>query len=411
MTRGRKRPINNVAIFLAFLCLVSVKVYAQAYESTVVQSTIDKYGVLIGTHGRERVMAYITSYDVKAIGEGVRYVPTTSMLVKDRNYPWLPFDMELSPYNNTIMITGGDDSKSSKGLLNGWIRVIFPLNYTLYFDNPELMCARQAKNVWIWDKLCFTDRMDATQQIGCHCPVRDGQVSVTLLNPGAFCPYSPPSAKLGNFYCENGHVWVALHNMIGQTYDLFGPVESTKNVTAQEVIFHSVNGSLMAECINTPRIIINLSDQEKEAIEEGLLNSTTLFKYTNPSCGAGTPLVVSINSSSPCIGNHTNLIVPVLTSSPEYLNVTFQLSSVECEGGYYGPLPRQISPSPHYDNTWWVVLVSVFGGIFLCAVFFVIICLVPPIRDKVQDLMAMFVEDPDVEENVEDDTVPSPQGN
>lgn len=168
-------------------------------------------------------------------------------------------------------------------------------------------------------------------------------VNITFVVKKFVCPLPAP-LPLDLFFCDNG-VWVFITSSNSTTPIVIGtPVTIVGNFTPTDVTFNGLGSTITVDgCVTLPsgKVTLVLTPSELEALLKDKNKYATLI---NSQCA--TKGSVDINIQTPKKLKKCQKITGKLESSGKSLRAVITLDSSKC-------------------NIWWIVLVSVIGGVIL----------------------------------------------
>jgi hypothetical protein len=275
-------------------------------------------------------------------------------------HPIMPTDHLLAPFDKTIHFVAQPSFYSTT--LTAFF--YFPIAAELLNANPDLQCAHTTAFAWL-SAACTTTK--STSSILCECEIPGGTaVSVTVLNPIAFCPQ--PIPVNANFVCSNG-AWVLEGNV--ETPSIVIPSTSVTiigNLTVDTIQFGGLAGTVnVTGCTRIgTSITIELTLEELEAlIASGEITSLLL---TSTGCDItdlkNIPISVTVNGGDRC----------------EKVTVTSETTTTTLSGVF----KVDTSGCKKKSSMWWIVLVSVLGGVIVLAAIFTLLATFTPLKHIVR---------------------------
>lgn len=164
-------------------------------------------------------------------------------------------------------------------------------------------------------------------------------LAIPVTVPAEVCATPQPAPY---FVCRNG-VWVATGNIVIEvTTVIQGHVIVEGNITAPQGISISGLSSSIAStgCIDTGSVQLKLTSEELETLKHRTTVNLLSQNSTCTSSLSSTPLIVSHS------GRQCKKVNPTNEGSQSNLNVVLKLDSSKCD-------------------RWWIITVSVIGGVFL----------------------------------------------
>lgn len=195
--------------------------------------------------------------------------------------------------------------------------------------------------------------------------------------PLTFPPSPTPSVPIGNgcgpeptplglFNCSNG-VWsynTSLGSVAAPVLSISTPIVIDGNFSVPSIQFNGLNASIQVTgCAAFPsQVLVTLTPQEYIALKANHTQYADLIK-SQCAVPSGSNINIQVNAPSKrsCDKIKANLI-----SNGQTMTGVFRLDSSKC-------------------NTWWIILVSVLGGVFIIVIVLVLIfALVPAARECIR---------------------------
>jgi hypothetical protein len=306
-------------------------------------------------------------------------LPASVMLFSDLHLA-LPLDPVLAPIRTVVRIevTLGNlpytRSQTPRTLerVEGWVEVTFPVSSTEVPNYDQLVCAVSDVSSAAWRDVC-TKTIEplelVTTVVTCRCPasgVSSVQLSLALLAPSAFCSAVVPSG--GNFACVGGN-WVSEGSLEAPLVIVPpGGITVIGNLTVDTLTISGLGSTVtVTGCTKIGNsITIELTLEELEAlIESGELSSILL---TSTGCDItdlkNIPITVTVNAPGRC----------------EKVSVTSEASSTTLTGIF----TVDQSNCKKKSKTWWIVLLSVLGGVIVLAAIVALLATFTPLKHVIR---------------------------
>jgi hypothetical protein len=295
-----------------------------------------------------------------------------SLIVLADSHELLP--PSASPYRKVarIEVSFGPQSGQTRSA-SGHVNASFEVPAIAIPNYGDLKCVSATATANYWQANCEKS-LDSSNpnfpKVSCKCPISgvgSAHVTVALVDPSAvLCNTPPPSG--GAYSCVDG-LWVSEGSIEAPIVSIpsGGDVSVIGNLTVDTLVFGGLDGSLnITGCAKIGTSIeIKLSLEEFEA----LLASEELKKLLLTASGCDitdlkdVPISLTIDAPGRC----EKVSVSSETSSTT-LSGVFKVDTAGCKK----------------KSTWWIVLVSVLGGVIVLAVIFALLATLTPLKHVIR---------------------------
>ena len=277
-------------------------------------------------------------------------LPTTTWIFKNRTFPLLPTDDDITPLHYVAQISTNVSIRAS--FKTSFDLLLFSSSvYSSSSPTTNLVCATMSDDSIVWTDNCNRPVLES-DKIVCDCPFIGRSVSVSVLHRDALCKGYPPSE--GKYYCENGKTWVSIGSIDQSSLKPNVPVVIQGNLSTDTIIFEGLGGSVfVTECaLVKVGIEVELTPEEIEALERGDPITTVLLRTGGLNCEHGVgdiPIIANINDKCRKL-----IVTPGGSSS--VLSATFRIEKLDC-----------------HKNLWWVILLCVLAGLLVLVAVLVVL--------------------------------------
>jgi hypothetical protein len=279
------------------------------------------------------------------------------IVFKQWTHPLMPSNPVVAPFGSAIHF-----SAKPSFLTSVTASFYFPMATELLNANPQLICAYTTAFAWLPDA-CTTRKNTSPPGITCECSIPGNTaVSVTVLNPGGFCPQPIPTDS--DFICLDG-AWI-LEGNVESPVIVIPPTSVTiiGNLTVDTIQFGGLAGTVnVTGCTKIgTAITIELTLEELETlVASGEMTSLLL---TSTGCDISDlkniPISVTVNGYGRC-----EKVTVTSETTASTLSGVFKVDTRGCK---------------KKSSRWWIVLVSVLGGVILLGAIFALLATFTPLK-------------------------------